>query len=100
MPSAFYAQDAALFRLLSAADENAPAATVKDLDFSLLAERAATLNHAERRLALRAALCYFQLVGWTDPRARRTLLGLLWERPAIAVRAVWGAARDSLLRRP
>ena len=100
-PSAsFYADDAALYRLLSAADVNAPAAAVKDLDFSLLAERAATLTHAERRLALRAALYYVRLVGWTDARARRILLRLLRERPGIVARAVWSAARDSLLRQP
>ncbi len=96
--TSFYFDDAALYRLLALADVNASILKPKELDFSILIERAPTLSHAERNLAVRACFNYLRLVDCTDGQLNRVLLRVLQEHPKIAARAVWDVMQQSLQR--
>lgn len=83
----FYAEDAALYRLLDLADSAiAPDVTFAETDFSPLLERIAELSHAERNLAALAMVQHLKRA--PRSRAARTfhvLFGLLRRRPGMTL---------------
>ena len=90
--ASFYAEDAALYRLLDLADRDIAAGAGHAADFSLLEARFDELTHAERALAARAMVQH--MIGAEPALARQTrgvLFRLLRRRP--------GMMSWSLLRR-
>ena len=96
--TSFYADDAVLYRVLALADANASLLMPKELDFSILTERAPALSHVERNLAVRACFNYLRRVGYFDKRLNRVLRRVLQDHPRIAARAVWSVVQQSLRR--
>jgi hypothetical protein len=87
-----------LYRVLALADANASLLMPKELDFSILTERAPALSHVERNLAVRACFNYLRRVGYFDKRLNRVLRRVLQDHPRIAARAVWSVVQQSLRR--
>ena len=97
--TSFYADDAALYRLLDLADPDLAAGAGRDSDFGLLASRFDDLTHAERALATRAMLNHVR--GGERAAARRTrsvFLHLLRRKPGMMQRGLWRLLPAALLR--
>jgi glycosyltransferase involved in cell wall biosynthesis len=95
----FFADDAALYRVLDLADPDLAAANANSADFSLLATRFSELNHAERTLAALAMINGMTSADTTQSRKIRALfLRLLRRRPGMIPRGAFGALPRALLR--
>lgn len=94
--TAFYAADAALYRLLELADPDTEAA---DADFTLLETRFDELDHAERALAAHAMINHMRRADPARARqTRRVFLKLLRRRPGMVPKAAWRLLPGALLR--
>jgi glycosyltransferase involved in cell wall biosynthesis len=97
--SSFYAEDAALYRLLDLADPDVAAGAGRDADFGLLASRFDDLTHAERALAARAMLYHVRSGDRAAARRTRTVfLHLLRRKPGMMQRGLWRLLPAALLR--
>lgn len=87
--SSFYAEEAARYRLLDLAGEEAAAAGALDYaDFAPLVERLAVLNHVERRLAVAAMIRHMrQAAPPHAARTRRLFARMVCQRPGMALLA-------------
>jgi glycosyltransferase involved in cell wall biosynthesis len=95
--ASFYADDAALYRLLDFADPDFSASS--EPDFTPLAGRFDQLNHAERALAAHAMINRMARADRASARqTRRVFLRLLRRRPGMIPRAAWRALPAALLR--
>jgi glycosyltransferase involved in cell wall biosynthesis len=95
--ASFYAADAALYRLLELA---APSTEIHaDADFTLLAERFAELNHAERALAAHAMIHHMRSADRASARrTRKVFVSLLMKKPGMVPKAAWPLLPGALLR--
>ncbi len=94
--ASFYADDAALYRLLELADPDAGAG---EADFAPLAARFGELNHAERSLAAQAMINHMRSAERANARqTRRLFLGLLLQRPGMIPKAAWRSLPAALFR--
>jgi hypothetical protein len=84
----FFAEDAAAYRLLDLADPNSVPGSA-EIDFSPLVARISELNHAERKLAVRAMANYLR---HASPSNRYRICGffvqMVRRRPGMALLAV------------
>ena len=97
--ASFYADDAALYRLLDLADPGGPADTCSAADFSLLTAWLAELNSAERALAVQAMVRHMTYAERSRARqTRRTLFLLLRRWPLAIPRSAWRSLAAALLR--
>jgi len=85
--SAFYAEDAATYRLLDLADPDC-ANCNEDVDFSPLLQRLPLLNHAERRLVAHAVINHLrQAPAQNAFQTARVFAQMVWQRPGMALLA-------------
>lgn len=97
--TAFYADDAALYRLLDLADPGLAAAAGRDADFALLAARFNELTHAERALAAQAMANHMRCGERSAARQTRGhFLALLRRKPGMMQRRLWRPLLFGLLR--
>lgn len=97
--TSFYAEDAALYRLLDLADATSPVDAYNDADFSILATRFADLTHAECVLAAQAMLnCMRRAERARAREVRRLFFRLLWRRPGMLPRTAWSSLPAVLVR--